>query len=162
MISDWCPGGRMLRTAQTVAARVNTSPSIVSTAPKWGLCPCTLHGVQPYFPLPMPIVPISYSFSKTKLSTCNLGIIHIPVTTITHCSPLTIVVDLYNTRYTWTCSIRLECNVLVKPSCRHATLASLISQPPGWLLKPMTKSNVLMHVKGLNVQQGKAGVDKLI
>jgi hypothetical protein len=29
----------------TVAARANASPSIVSTAPKWVLYPCTLHVV---------------------------------------------------------------------------------------------------------------------
>jgi hypothetical protein len=83
----------------TVTVRCNISPSIVSTAPKWGLCPCTLHVVQPYFPLPSSIVPKSYSFVKTKLTTCNLGIIHIlwVPAGITHCSPLSIVVDLYKT-----------------------------------------------------------------
>jgi hypothetical protein len=62
-----------------------------------------LHVVQPYLPRPSSIVHICDRFSKTKLSTCNLGIIHIPTTSTTDCSPLTIVVDLYNTVNTLTC-----------------------------------------------------------
>jgi hypothetical protein len=98
----------------TWAVRGNTSQSIVSTAFKWGLCPYTLHVPQPYFPRPLSKPPISYSFRKTKLSTCNLGIRHIPGITIiiTHCSPLSIVEICgrlrYNTGNTWTCSIRMK------------------------------------------------------
>jgi len=100
----------------TAAVRANLSPSIVRTAVQWRLWTLTSHVVQPDFTRPSSIVPISNSFGKTELSTCNLGVIHTPAT-ITHCSPLVIVADSYNTSNTWTYCTRLKFYVILRWTC---------------------------------------------
>jgi len=81
------------------------------SALKWSLWTWTPHVVQPGLSRPLSIPPKSYSFGKTKLSTCNLGVVHVKAR-ITHCSPLAIVVDSYNTSNTWTCCTRFKLYII--------------------------------------------------